>query len=49
MNSKYIDFYPPSETEVVYDYNNSEPSLKPVFCLDPINVFDLKGNLIGYT
>lgn len=42
-------FTPSSEMEVVYNYNNSHEKPIPVYYPDPINTFDLNGDLIGYT
>lgn len=42
-------FAPASEMEIVYTYNNSREKPIPVYYPDPINTFDLNGDLIGYT
>lgn len=44
-----LDFIPSSEMEIVYNYNNSCEKRKPIYYPDPINTYDLNGNLIGYT
>lgn len=44
-----LDFYPASEMEIVYQYNNSKPELVPCYYPDPINTYNLNGELIGYT
>ena len=43
------EFIPASEMEVVYEYNNFPEKKKPIYYLDPINTFNIKGDLIGYT
>lgn len=42
-------FAPETEMEIVYNYNNSRKKPTPIYYLDPINTYDLNGNLIGYT
>ena len=42
-------FTPETEMEIVYTYNNLCEKPNPVYCPDPINTYDLNGNLIGYT
>ena len=43
------EFTPSSEMEVVYTYNNFPEKRKPVYCMDPINTFNIKGEMVGYT
>ena len=43
-----LDFIPSSEMEIVYENNNFTKE-KPIFYEDPINTYNLKGELIGYT
>ena len=44
-----LDCIPSSEMEIVYNYNNSCEKPTPAYYPDPINTFDLNGDLIGYT
>ena len=43
------EFIPASEMEVVYTYNNFPEKKKPIYYMDPINTFNIKGEMIGYT
>lgn len=42
-------FAPETEMEIVYTYNNLCEKPTPVYYPDPINTYDLNGNLVGYT
>ena len=43
------DFYPETENEVVYNYNETEIKKCPFYYPDPINIFNIKGDLVGYS
>lgn len=42
-------FTPETEMEVVYTYNHLREKPVPVYYPDPINTYDINGDLIGYT
>ena len=49
MKSYKMNDAPQTEEEIVYEYNNIPPKLKPYYYPDPINVYNIKGELIGYS
>lgn len=41
--------YPETEDQVVFDYNHNFKPCCPHYIPDPINIYDIKGNLVGFS
>ena len=49
MDNKCCGFYPASENEITYEQNHKKCEPKVCYYPDPINVYNVDGEHIGYS